>query len=161
MESRKFRDISGSFATGVTIITTKNEEGVPVGMTANSFTSLSLDPPLVLINVDKKSSLYSAFIQAESFAVNILSSSQEELSRRFSTRNIDRFEGVGFEEDATGAPILPNVIGYFDCEKVQQYDGGDHVIIIGKTKSGEVREGEPLLFFKGKYRNIDSRLIKQ
>ncbi|WP_158555817.1 flavin reductase family protein [Peribacillus glennii] len=160
MDQRKFRDISGSFATGVTVVTTKNEKGHPVGMTANSFTSLSLDPPLVIINVDKKSSLYTEFLNAESFAVNILSSEQEDISRRFSTKNIDRFEGISYEEDVTGSPILKDVIGYFDCDIVKHYDGGDHTILIGETKGGNIGSGEPLIFYRGKYQHVNNPVVK-
>lgn len=158
MDNRKFRDITGSFATGVTVVTTKNKNHHPVGMTVNAFTSLSLNPPLVLINADKKASLFDVFMEADRFAVNILSSEQEAVSKRFSTKNIDRFEGVHFSEDVTGSPILHNVLAYLDCTVVNHYDGGDHVIVTGETKSGEVREGDPLIFYKGNYVRIHSDL---
>lgn len=161
MDQRELRDITGTFATGVTVITTKNEENYPVGMTANSFSALSLSPSLVLINLDKKVSLYKHFMEAENFAVNILNADQEYLSRQFSRKNIDRFEGIDYEDDITGAPILKYVLGYLDCTVVNRYDGGDHTIIIGETKGGKAKEGSPLLFFKGKYANLNSDLIKQ
>ncbi|MFC7394133.1 flavin reductase family protein [Scopulibacillus cellulosilyticus] len=156
MDQRQFRDISGSFATGVTVITTKSECGHPIGMTANSFTSLSLNPPLILFNIAKSSSLYDAFMKSNIFAVNILSAEQENLSRQFSKKNIDRFEGIGYEEDVTGSPILKDVLGYFDCVVKSRYDGGDHTIIIGETKNGAVKDGDPLIFYRGKYARLES-----
>ena len=105
MDSRKFRNIAGRFATGVTVVTSVDKQGRPVGMTANSFTSLSLDPPLVLFCIDKKASLYPVFMGASAFAVNILSAEQEHLSRQFATKDIDRFAGVAYREGLPAPPF--------------------------------------------------------
>ena len=161
MDQRKVRDISGTFATGVTVVTTKDASGKPVGMTANSFSSLSLNPPLVLISIDKGASLYKHFMETNFFAINILSEKQEHLSRQFSRKNIDRFEGVNYAEGVTGTPILSDTIGYFDCAVNNYYDGGDHTIIIGEVKNGEGRDGKPLLFHRGKYVQIEHDLVQQ
>lgn len=155
MDQRQVRTIAGTFATGVTVVTTIGTNGKPVGMTANSFSSLSLNPPLVLVSINKGASLYKDFMETDCFGINILSEHQENISRQFSKKNIDRFTGVAYEKVVTGAPILPDTIGYFDCTVNQLYDGGDHTIIIGEIKHGEVREGEPLLFYRGKYRKIE------
>src|SRR5690625_4767871 len=110
MDQKRFREICGSFTTGVTVVTTKVEKGRPVGMTANSFTSLSLAPPLILFNIDKGASLYNTFMETDYLAINILSKEQQDLSKQFSSRGIDRFEGVEYWEDETGSPILSDVL---------------------------------------------------
>lgn len=158
MNQRKFRDICGSFATGVTVVTTKGKNDKPIGMTANSFTSLSLEPPLVLFNIDKKASLYNDFMTNNCFAVNILSSDQQELSRKFSKRGVDRFQGVSYTEDITGAPILIDTLGYFDCLIKERVDSGDHIIVIGEVQNGELGDGKPLVFYQGKYTQIVNNL---
>jgi len=154
MEQKRFREICGSFTTGVTVVTTKDERGNPVGMTANSFTSLSLDPPLILFNIDKGASLYETFMKTDSLAINILSKEQQSLSKQFASSGIDRFDGVQYCKDKTGAPILSGVLAYFDCEIEHRYDGGDHTIIIGKVVSGDSEDGEPLVFYKGNYKEL-------
>lgn len=159
MDSREYRNIAGNFCTGVTVITTC-VSGRLVGMTANSFTSLSLDPMLVLFNIDKGSSTYQDFLKADGFAVNMLSSAQEHLSRQFARHDIDRFNGVDFHEDVTGSPILDETLGHFDCKVWKLYDGGDHTIVIGEVLSGQSVEKSPLAFFGGKYVNVMSEVMK-
>lgn len=151
MDPRTFRDIAGRFATGVTVITTIDSSGNPVGMTVNSFTSLSLDPLLVLFNIDKKATLYDEFMKTESFGVNILCREQEELSNHFSKRGIDRFDGVTYTQDVTGAPILNGVLAYIDCTVTKRFEGGDHTIVLGEVQGGQWYDKEPLLFYGGKY----------
>ncbi|SFD43398.1 NADH-FMN oxidoreductase RutF, flavin reductase (DIM6/NTAB) family [Lentibacillus persicus] len=154
LDPRAFRNVVGNFSTGVTVITTKNEVGNPIGFTANSFTSLSLDPKLVLFNIDKNSSNYDVFMNTNYFAINVLASDQTGISKQFSTRGIDRFEGVAYFEDTSGSPILPETIAYLDCKVSTHYEGGDHIIVIGEVLSGEANPNkEPLIFFKGKYLN--------
>jgi 3-hydroxy-9,10-secoandrosta-1,3,5(10)-triene-9,17-dione monooxygenase reductase component len=159
MDAREFRNIVGSFCTGVTVITTCYSEKW-VGMTANSFTSLSLNPMLVLFNIDKQSSTYEEFLATDSFAVNVLAATHEYLSRQFSRHGIDRFEGVPFYQDVTGSPILNGVVGYLDCKVWKRYDGGDHTIVIGEVLSGNVADEAPLAFFKGKYVDVKTEVIK-
>lgn len=161
MDQRTFRDISGTFATGVTIITSIDKDSNPIGMTANSFTSLSLSPSLVLFNIDKNASLYNDFMETDCFAVNILAADQAYLSKQFSKKGIDRFAGVDYEGITTGAPVLKDVIGYFDCHVKDRLDGGDHVIMIGEVKGGQARAGNPLVFYRGKYIPYESALIEQ
>ena len=129
----QFRRALGNFATGVTIVTAQNAQGEKVGVTANSFNSVSLDPPLILWSIDKKSSSFSVFEQATHFAVNILSGTQIELSNKFSRRNIDKFADTNFQLGAGRAPILENCSAVFECERYQVIEGGDHWIIIGKV----------------------------
>jgi 3-hydroxy-9,10-secoandrosta-1,3,5(10)-triene-9,17-dione monooxygenase reductase component len=154
MDDRAFRDIVGNFCTGVTIITTMNEDLQPIGFTANSFSSLSLNPKLVLFCIDKNASTYKDFMNTPHFAVNILSTNQIDLSKQFSKRGIDRFEGVNFSKDVTGSPILNDSLAYLDCKITNYYEGGDHTIVIGEVLSAKATEGKPLAFFQGKYIDI-------
>ncbi|SER86626.1 flavin reductase family protein [Psychrobacillus sp. OK032] len=154
MDDRAFRDIVGNFCTGVTIITTMNGDLQPIGFTANSFSSLSLNPKLVLFSIDKNASTYKDFMNTEHFAVNILSTNQLDLSKQFSKRGINRFEGVNFTKDVTGSPILNGSLAYLDCKITNFYEGGDHTIVIGEVLSADAREEKPLAFFQGKYIDI-------
>lgn len=152
MEPREFRDIAGTFATGVTVVTAMNTEGKPIGMTVNSFTSLSLDPPLVLVTVDLKTSLYDDFMTTKAFAVNILSADEQDVSMTFASKGVDRFEHVTYHTDVTNSPVLDGGIGYFDCEVYDRIACGDHVMVVGKVVGGQTQDGAPLLFFRGKYK---------
>ncbi|MFC2948045.1 flavin reductase family protein [Virgibacillus sediminis] len=155
LDARAFRNTVGNFTTGVTIITTKNKEGHPIGFTANSFSSLSLDPQLLLFSIDKKSSTYQDFMNTEGFVVNILASDQIALSKQFATSGIDRFSGVSYYEDASGSPVLPDTLAYLDCKVANLFDGGDHTIVVGEVLSGSTApDKKPLIFFKGKYLEV-------
>lgn len=149
--SQRLRSAFGHYATGVTIITTRGPGGEPVGMTANSFSSLSLEPPLVLWSIAYASSNYEAFRAARCFAIHILHAGQGELARVFSTRNIDRFAGLATGTGESGAPLLPDFHARFDCETFSQHDGGDHLIIVGRVLSAEEGSGEPLVFHRGRF----------
>ncbi len=154
MDPRDFRNIAGTFATGVTIVTITSTSGKPTGMTVNSFTSVSLDPPLVLITVGDHASMYEEFKHVSAFAVNILSEQQEELSRTFASKGADRFAGVPYTQGVSGSPILPDVLGYFDCEVYDRHQAGDHLIIVGRVVDGRVSDGNPLLFVRGQYKTV-------
>lgn len=156
MNERLFRDVAGTFATGVTVVTTLGRNRKPVGMTVNSFTSLSLNPPLVLFCVAKGGSLYQDFLHTDSFVVNILSADQEHLSRQFAQRDRERFEGVKFRQGVTGNPVLDDVLGYFECKVTQRYEGGDHIIVLGEVLDMAKRDGKPLIFYRGQYHNLES-----
>ncbi|WP_230291451.1 flavin reductase family protein [Croceicoccus sp. Ery5] len=150
IEAKSLRDALGNFATGVTIVTTSHG-GRNVGLTANSFNSVSLDPPLVLWSLAKKSSNIEAFTSVDGFAVHILGADQEALSNRFATPGIDKFEGVEFETSAGGVPLLQDCAARFECRTAYRYDGGDHIIFVGEVLDLEQSEKEPLLFHRGKY----------
>jgi flavin reductase (DIM6/NTAB) family NADH-FMN oxidoreductase RutF len=148
----EFRKAMGCYATGVTVITGMSAAGKPVGMTVNSFNSVSLDPPLVLFSLDRKATHFADFMAASCFAVNVLAETQQALSRTFSTQGIDRWEGVKFERWETGSPILPDTLAAFDCVTEARHDGGDHIILIGRVlKLGYAGDGTPLLYYRGKY----------
>ena len=154
IDQRHFRDVMGSFATGVTIISTV-VGGSTHGITANSFSSVSLDPPLVLFCLGRNSTNFEAFVETDCFAVNVLASDQDALSTRFAMFEGDRFEGVGWTTWEPGAPILDGVVSATDCRLEARHDAGDHVIIIGRAERAEmISEKSPLLYHRGKYAGI-------
>lgn len=154
--SADLRTIFGHFATGVTIVTTVDAAGERVGMTANSFSSLSLEPPLLLWSISRRSSNFEAFSQARCFAVHVLHAGQLELARVFSTRGAHRFAGVDTVAGSSGAPLLTDFHARFDCETHARYEGGDHVILLGRVLSAEQREGRALLFYRGRFAAMGS-----
>lgn len=153
MEPSAFRKALGSFATGVTIITTTGPDGGDIGVTANSFNSVSLDPPMVLWSLARNSGSLAAFEAAGHFAVHILAADQEGLSNRFASRGIDKFEGVTVERGAGEVPLLTGCNARFQCRSVYRYEGGDHVIFVGEVVAFDHRAAPPLLFHGGRYAN--------
>lgn len=152
---RQLRDAFGCFATGVTVVTTLGDDGAPVGLTANSFTSLSLDPPLVLFCLDRRSTSLATFEKAERFAVNVLHAGQEAVSARFSRREPDRFAATAWRPGRTGAPLLQDASAYFECRREAVLDGGDHRIFIGRVEAISCESSyDPLVFFQGRYRSV-------
>jgi len=150
-DAGEFRQVLGQFATGVTVITAI-DDGEPVGVAANSFTSVSIDPPLVLFCVARSSSTWPRIERGRKFAVNILGDHQEELCGLFATKGADRFGQTEWRVGAGGSPVLHDTLAYLDCEFWAEYDGGDHIIVVGRVLDlGMQREGAPLLFFRGKY----------
>lgn len=154
IEAQELRRVLGHFATGVTVITTKDKEGAPNGLTANAFMSLSLNPPLVLISVDKGATCYSCFELQNGFTVNFLSEAQEEISRRFATKGADKFAGLNWRAGSNGAAIIEGSLGYVECKITQCHDGGDHTIVVGEIVNVSADGDRPLLFFKGKYQRL-------
>jgi flavin reductase (DIM6/NTAB) family NADH-FMN oxidoreductase RutF len=144
----------GHFATGVTVITTTDKEGLPNGLTANAFMSLSLNPPLVIISVDKGAQCYPCFELQNGFTVNFLREDQEEISRRFATKGIDKFAGLQWHAGSNGAAILDGALGYVECKISECHDGGDHTIVVGEIVNASASGDRPLLFFKGKYQRL-------
>ena len=147
-----FRAACGKFATGVTIVTGMDENKKPVGVTVNSFSSVSLDPPLVLFCLDKKALSFDAFSIASRFAINFLAEDQQDLSNKFAQQSEDKFAGVAFELNQDGVPILDHCLGNLECRMHAVHDGGDHQIIVGEvSRIREGRDEKPLLYFKGSY----------
>src|SRR4051794_600845 len=157
VDHRAFRNALGCFATGVTVVTTLDGDGHPVGLTVSSFTSLSLDPALVLFCLDRGSQNFEAFTTSGRFAINVLRESQRDLSTRFAMSQGDRFSGIPFETWDTGAPVLPGSLATLDCLTETIQDGGDHVILIGRVQraAGE-RTGDPLIYHAGAYRSLSA-----
>lgn len=149
-----FRLACGRFATGVAIATTIDSSGSPCGLTISSFSSVSLDPPLVLFCIDRASQVLPAFEACNSFVINILDQSQRDLSERFATRQRDRFSGLDFRRGASGAPVIPHSLALIECRRHAVLDGGDHRIFLGEVLSVQVREGDPLLYFASRYRHL-------
>jgi flavin reductase (DIM6/NTAB) family NADH-FMN oxidoreductase RutF len=154
IDKNQLRQVMGHFATGVTIITTFNKDGQMHGLTANAFTSVSLEPPLLLISVDKKAESYPAFEESKVFTVNILADEQEALSRKFAVSGGNKFEGVAYRRGANGAAILDGTLAHIECTLYGAYEGGDHSLYLGEIQEAEVREGKPLVFYRGGYRAI-------
>jgi flavin reductase (DIM6/NTAB) family NADH-FMN oxidoreductase RutF len=151
-DRRDLRRALGQFATGVTVVTTRTPDGRRVGMTANSFSSLSLDPPLVMWSVSRAAPSFTDFASATHFAVNILSAGQHHLSRKFSTPQPDKFDGVEWREGLGGVPVIEGTIACFECRSTRQYEGGDHIIVVGEVERYCRLDGEPLVFHSGNYR---------
>lgn len=147
------RRIMGHFATGVTVVTA-HHNGEIYGMTANAVTSLSLNPPLVLAAVDKSAVMHGALTASRHFALNILSDTQEHLSRRFAQRGPKEVNDLTWITSASGAPILADALAWVDCRLAEILPGGDHDIFIGEILAGDSRDGAPLLYFCGKYRRL-------
>ena len=147
----EFRDALGHFATGITVITAMDGDQ-PVGLAANSFTSVSLDPPLVLFCAAKTSSTWPRIERARSFAVNILDDAQEDVCRIFATPSEDRFSQVSWHPSPSGSPLLDDVHAFLDCVLHEVHDGGDHWIVVGRViDMGLEADAGPLLYYRGKY----------
>ena len=152
----------GCFPTGVAIITTRNAEGKPVGLTCNSFSSVSLEPPLVLFSLRKASSLLPTFVAAERFAINILSQSQDQLSARFaSSKIVDKFEGVAWRPGPQGTPLIDDCLASFECRVFARHEAGDHDIFIGEVQHMDTGSADhALVFYKGAYMMLAESLRK-
>ncbi len=148
---RELRGALGRFATGITIITARGKDDKPEGLTANSFTSLSLDPPLVLWCLAKRSASVAAFADCEFFAINILAAHQKHLSQQFATSAEDKFDGIEWSEGLGGAPLLAECLVNFECRRHARHDGGDHFIFVGEIARFQSKKGDPLLFNAGHY----------
>ena len=150
-----FRRLLGHFATGVTIVTTSDPDGRPAGLTVSAFASLSLDPPLVLVCVDHKAQSYPALKDNRGFAVNVLATEHEALSRRFASTRLDKFDGVAYRMSPLGLPLLGGALAHVECVTVNRHVEGDHTIFVGRVEAGAVADGEPLLYHRGKYKRFE------
>ena len=157
-----FRLLLGHFASGVTVVTARDSQGRPAGLTASAFTSVSLHPPLILVCVAQDAQSYEALRGADRFAVNILDRGQQALSNRFATKSstaAEKFEGIGHKSGVLGLPILDDALAHLECTTVHAYPGGDHTIFVGQIEAGASRDGdeaEPLLYYRGRYRHLSS-----
>lgn len=149
VQDREYRNALGRFATGVCLVTTQTAHG-PLGMTVNSFASVSLDPRLVLWSPARKSARFAAFEAASHFAIHVLSLAQEEIANRFA-RDGFAFEGLTVEDGIGKAPLIPDAVARFECSHAAQYDGGDHLIVVGEVERFHYCDAEPLLYYKGAY----------
>lgn len=154
IDPKELRSVLGHFATGVTIITTRGADGTPYGLTANAFTSLSLDPPLCLVCVDRKAESFAHFYDSKVFTVNVLTCEQEALSTRFAKSGGDKFTGVPTVAGQNGAPRIEGALAHLECVITETLEGGDHVIHVGRIEHVAVQAGDPLLFYQGRYRRL-------
>lgn len=156
LDPREFRNALGRFATGVCVITTEPAGGKPFGMTINSFSSVSLEPPLVLWSLQKNSECFAAFENTKQFAVNILSADQQAISNQFAKKGEHDLPEGSYSHGESGCVVLNDVITSFECEVDAVHEGGDHVIIVGRVlaMNNQADPRDPLLFFSGKYREL-------
>ena len=150
----EFRSALGHFAAGVTVVTTRDREGRPAGLTASAFTSVSLDPPLVLVCVAHISQSHPAMLERGRFAVNFLRREQEDISRRFATTRLDKFDGVPHRMSELGLPVLTEALAHVECVTVNKHVEGDHTVFIGRVEGCETTDGMPLLYYCGKYDSL-------
>lgn len=154
VEPPQFRQLLGRFATGVTVITARAANGDPIGMTANSLGSVSLEPPLVLVSVEKVHEMHTALQGTTHWVFNILSSEQEALSRRFAGAEPNRFLGVSYHENDRGIPVIDGTVAHIECEKHAAVPGGDHTIFVGLVVGGDATDRRPLLYYRGGYAGL-------
>jgi flavin reductase (DIM6/NTAB) family NADH-FMN oxidoreductase RutF len=150
----EFRTALRSFAAGVTVVTTRDREGLPSGLTASAFTSVSLTPPLVLVCVDHAATAHPDLRERGWFAVNVLRREQEALSRRFAVSGGDKFRGVPYREGSTGLPLLDGALATLECRIVETHEAGDHTIFVGLVESASGTGGRPLVYFHGGYHSL-------
>jgi flavin reductase (DIM6/NTAB) family NADH-FMN oxidoreductase RutF len=158
----EFRHALGHFATGVTVVTAMDESGQPTGLTASAVSSVSLDPPLVLVCVSHNAHCYPAFQAGGKFAVNVLASDQEAVARRFASSSLtgaQKFEGVAYRKGTLGVPLVTDALAEFECTIVHAYPGGDHMIFVGQIEAVDARGDrgrEPLLYYRGHFDRLHS-----
>ncbi|HSB69916.1 MAG TPA: flavin reductase family protein [Candidatus Methylomirabilis sp.] len=165
MEARSFRRLMGLLAASVTVVTTCDREGQPRGLTATAVCLVSLDPPLLLVCIDRQAECHEAFFTAEAFAVNLLREGQEALSRRFARKDARKFEGISHRQGVIGAPLLAGVLASVECRVRARYPEGDHTIFVGEAVHSVVGPPElsdaPLLYFRGGYAHLGNRLPRE
>jgi len=155
VDPKHFRDVMGSYPTGVCVVTSQGEDGERFGLAVGSFTSISLDPPLVGFLPDKKSRSWEKIAVTGRFCVNVLGSDQLEACRRFASRHDDKFEGISHGSSPGGLPLLDDVLAWIECDVAQVTDIGDHLLVVGAVRAMERRaEGSPLLFYRGGYHTL-------
>ncbi len=154
-DTARFREVLGHFATGVTVVTGADSDG-PVGFTCQAFSSISLDPPLVLVAPSRTSESWPRIAAAGSFCVNVLTESQEALGRVFATKGPHKFDGVGWKPGTTGAPVLADTLSWVECHVEATHDGGDHLLAVGRVVDMGVGSGTPLLFYRGGFGRFEA-----
>jgi flavin reductase (DIM6/NTAB) family NADH-FMN oxidoreductase RutF len=154
VDPAQFRQLLGRFATGVTILTTRDARGRPIGMTASAVASVSLEPPLLLVAVSRANDMHAALHAATHFVLNVLAADQEAISRRFAADDVERFDGIGYQESRYGLPVLDGVLASIECDKQGEVPGGDHTVFFGLVTGGSVTDRSPLLYYRGGYTGL-------
>lgn len=154
LDPAAFRASLARFASGITVITMRDADGRDLGMTATAFASLSLDPPLILVCIDRAASMAGPLEQASHFAVHVLGEDQHEVSRGFALKEGDRFAGRSVTRGIAGLPLLELALARLQCRIAARHPGGDHVIVVGEVLDADVTDGDPLLYFRGRYARV-------
>ena len=149
-----FRQACGKFATGITIVTVIGPDGLPHGMTVNSFTSVSLEPPLVLVCIDRKATILPKLQSARDFGINVLAEDQQDLSTQFARRGLDRFDAVPWSAGELGVPLIDGALAHYECSVASLTEGGDHLIFIGEVQRLQCFAGRPLLYYESGYATL-------
>ena len=158
VSEEKFKSALSRFASGITIITTADNSGTPVGLTVTAFSSLSLHPPMVLVCIDKNANSYPSMTLKSHFVVNILAEDQEQLSLVFASRSLqDRFSNIRYRRNAHNVPVLDGCLAYLECQVENSYEGGDHTIFVASVVDASTQEGNPLLYYASRYSHIKKR----
>ena len=155
IDADTFRSVLGRFESGVTIVTTRDAHGVDHGMTVSAFTSLSLDPPLVLFCVDHTASMHQTLLGHPTVGVSILSSNQEAYSRRFADQDNERFDGIAYSRGESGVVLLDEALAHLECRIIAHHEGGDHTVFIAEVDRAQPRQGRPLLYYRGGYAQLE------
>jgi flavin reductase (DIM6/NTAB) family NADH-FMN oxidoreductase RutF len=156
ISKEQFRAALSNFPSGVTVVTTKDADGRLHGITVSAFSSVSLDPPMILVCVDKRAGSHDALLQSRAFVVHILAEDHAHHSKNFASRNADKFAGIEYRKGISEIPVLENVLVTLECRLAHAHEGGDHTIFVGEIEKAEVREGNPLIYWKGDYRKLDT-----
>jgi 4-hydroxyphenylacetate 3-hydroxylase, reductase component len=154
VDSSLYRRACGQFATGITVVTVVDSKGHPHGMTVNSFSSVSLDPPLVLVSIDLRNAILGHFLATSFFAINVLAEHQEPLSQRFSSTAANRFDGIEWHPAISGTPLLSEALAHLECSVTRTFEAGDHTVLIGEVLRAGYREGKPLVYFNRRYQSL-------
>lgn len=155
IDADSFRAALGRFASGVTVVTTRDEKERDHGMTVSAFCSASLQPPLVLACIGHDASMHGVMLHAEHFGVSILAAGQEQLARRFADQRSDRFEGIGYTRGQLGVALIDDALAHLECVVVDRYEAGDHTIVVGRVESAALHRGRPLAYYRGGYTQLD------
>lgn len=156
LDPDSFRSVLGRFASGITVITSRDGEGRDLGMTASAFCSVSLNPPLIQVCVDHTASMHEALMSAKEFGVSILAAEQEALSRRFAqVDSSHRFDGIGYARGESGVVLLLDALAHLECTVYARHEAGDHTIIIGEVERAQARDARPLLYYRGGYAQLE------
>lgn len=154
VDDSAFRQALSQFATGVTVVITRDASGAPAGLTVSAFTSVSMNPYLVLVCIDERSDAHDAIGESGIFGISILGEAQEDLSRRFAARGPGKFEGLALEQGETGALLVPGAVAHLECAVASTHRGGDHTIYLGEVRVIRVAPGRPLVYHRGAYRRL-------
>lgn len=156
LDPDSFRSVLGRFASGITVVTTRDADDRDVGMTVSAFCSVSLHPPLIQLCVDGAASMFDALAASERFGVSILASEQEALSRRFAAvESMHRFEGIGFTRGESGVVLLDDALAHLECRLTARHAAGDHTLFIGEVERANARDARPLLYYRGGYAQLE------